>query len=160
MLFRSERFVTPTDPNARAVPGLRRAFDPSAVPDLTPSTRPDVKPPETVRTPGSLTPRNLPGRTRVIRGSWTAQIAGGEKPAATTSASSGPQSLRQAPAPSRTWVPQVRLTPAAPAARPSGFGTTALPQPRGGAAPAGGWRAAVGSGAVSGVAAEIGRAHV
>ncbi|MFO0038226.1 MAG: phycobilisome rod-core linker polypeptide [Synechococcaceae cyanobacterium] len=152
-----ERVLTPTDRNARAVPALRRPFDPSAVPDLTPSTRPDVTPPQAVRTPGSLTPRNLPGRTRVVRGSWTAQIAGGEKPMAAATAAAGPGSLRQAPAPTRTWVPQVRSTPSAPAApssrsAPSAFVGTGVPLPRGGAAPAGGWRSAVGSGALTGTA--------
>lgn len=152
-----ERFLTPTDRNARAVPALRRAFDASAVPNLAPATRPDVKPPETVRTPGSLTPRNLPARSRVVRGSWTAQVAGGEKPMAPTAAASGPASLRQAPAPTRTWVPQVRRTPFAPAAAPTpspaAFGGTRVPQARGGAAAAGGWRAAVGSSALAGAAA-------
>ena len=151
-----ERFLTPTDRNARAVPALRRAFDASAVADLTPATRPDVKPPETVRTPGSLTPRNLPARTRVVRGSWTAQIAGGDKPLAPTATAAGPVSLRQPPAPSRTWVPQVRRAPAAPAAAPApspaAFGGAGGLQPRGGAAPAGGWRAAVGGAAPVGTA--------
>ncbi|MFM7361294.1 MAG: phycobilisome rod-core linker polypeptide, partial [Cyanobium sp.] len=73
-----ERFVTPADRNARKVPALRRAFDVAAIADLTPAQRPDVKPPQEVRTPGSLTPRNLEGRSRVIRGSWSAQISGGE----------------------------------------------------------------------------------
>ena len=152
-----ERFLTPTDRNARAVPALRRAFDASAFPNLTPATRPDVKPPETVRTPGSLTPRNLPARGRVVRGSWTAQVAGGEKSMAPTAAATGPVSLRQAPAPSRTWVPQVRRTPLAPAAAPfaapAAFGGTGVPLPRGGAAAAGGWRAAVGTSAPAGTAA-------
>jgi phycobilisome core-membrane linker protein len=152
-----ERFLTPTDRNARAVPALRRAFDASAFPNLTPATRPDVKPPETVRTPGSLTPRNLPARSRVVRGSWTAQVAGGEKSMAPTAAAPGPVSLRQAPAPSRTWVPQVRRTPLAPAAppfaAPAAFGGTGVPLPRGGAAAAGGWRAAVGTSAPAGTAA-------
>jgi phycobilisome core-membrane linker protein len=151
-----ERFLTPTDRNARAVPALRRAFDASAVADLTPATRPDVKPPETVRTPGSLTPRNLPARTRVVRGSWTAQIAGGDKPLAPAATAGGPVSLRQPPAPSRTWVPQVRRAPAAPAAAPApspaAFGGAGGLQPRGGAAPAGGWRAAVGGAAPVGSA--------
>ncbi len=153
-----ERFVTPTDRNARIVPALRRRFDASAVADLSPALRPDVKPPQTLRTPGSLTPRNLPARTRVVRGTWSAKVTGGEKPAAPAGAASAPTSLRQPPAPTRTWVPAARSTPFAtpsstaplPAASP--FPAIRVPQPSGGAAAAGGWRAAIGNGTPGGSA--------
>jgi phycobilisome core-membrane linker protein len=152
-----ERFVTPADRNARQVPALRRPLDASAVASLAPLSRPDVKPPDAVRTPGSLTPRNLPGRGPVVRGSWTAAISGGEKPASPEVQRSGPLSLRQPPAPSRTWVPSRAPSPVfAPAGRPatapSGAPTApsrSTPLP-GGAAAAGGWRAAVGGGSFFG----------
>jgi phycobilisome core-membrane linker protein len=146
-----ERFITPADRNARRVPALRRSFDPSAVPDLTPARRPDVKAPQGVRTPGSLTPRNLPGRSRVVRGSWTAQISGGEKAAASPAASAGATSLRQPPAPSRSWVaprPTPGLVPS-PATR-----LPAAPV----AAAAGSWSASVGNGTAAAVAEQPGAA--
>lgn len=138
-----ERFVTPTDRNARKVPALRRAFDPSAAPDLKPLARPDVKPPEAVRTPASLTPRNLPGRGPVVRGSWSAKIVGGEKPTTAESLSSGATRLGLPPAPTRTWVPQRTPAPGLPPAaapRPSSAPSSAP------TIPAGDWRAAVASG--------------
>jgi phycobilisome core-membrane linker protein len=138
-----ERFVTPADRNARKVPALRRPFDPSAYPDLTPRVRPDVKPPEALRTPGSLTPRNLPGRGPVVRGSWSAKIAGGAKPAAPESVSSAAASLRVPPNPTRTWVPQRPPLAGFPAAGPPRPTAAPFSAP---AAAAGGWRAAVASG--------------
>jgi len=100
-----ERFITPTDLNTRRVPALRRPLDTTAIADPRPTPRPDVAPPQRIRTTADLTPRNLPARPQVIRGGWTAQISGGEvlAPPPTTE---GPGSLRQAPAPSRTWRPQ------------------------------------------------------
>jgi phycobilisome core-membrane linker protein len=148
-----ERFITPADRNARRVPALRRSLDPSAIPDLTPSRRPDVKAPQEVRTPGSLTPRNLPGRSRVVRGGWTAQISGGENAAASPAASAGSTSLRQPPAPSRTWVaprPTPGLAPS-PAAR-------VLAPGAGASAANGSWRASVGNGAAAAVAEQPGAA--
>ena len=150
-----ERFVTPTDRNARKVPALRRAFDPSAAPDLKPLARPDVKPPEAVRTPASLTPRNLPGRGPVVRGSWSAKIAGGEKPTTAESLSSGATRLRLPPAPARTWVPQRTPAPGLPPAaapRPSSAPSSAP------TIPAGDWRAAVASGVLPAAAQAPGAA--
>jgi phycobilisome core-membrane linker protein len=120
-----ERFITPTDLNTRRVPALRRALDPTAVVDLRPSSRPDVPAPQQLRTTGDLTPRNLPPRPQTVRGGWSAQISGGEVMAAQPTTSVGPGSLRQAPAPSRTWRPQPTVAPgwstgvAAPAPTPT-----------------------------------------
>jgi phycobilisome core-membrane linker protein len=100
-----ERFITPADLNTRRVPALRRPLNLEAIPDLRPTRRPDVPSPTQIRTTGDLTPRNLPPRTTVIRGAWSAQIAGGETLAKAAPAS-GPASLRQPPAPARTWRPQ------------------------------------------------------
>ncbi len=155
-----ERFVTPADRNARKVPALRRSFDAAACPDLTPAPRPDVRPPAELRTPGSLTPRNLPGRGPVVRGSWSAQISGGEQPAASASASAAPTSLRQPPAPSRSWVAPRRTPPFAPGSlSAAAAATTRLPAPIGGAAAAGlTWRATVGNGTSAAVAEQPGAA--
>jgi len=150
-----ERFVTPADRNARKVPALRRAFDPSAAPDLKPLARPDVKPPEAVRTPASLTPRNLPGRGPVVRGSWSAKIAGGEKPTTAESLSSGGTRLRLPPAPARTWVPQRTPAPGLPPAAAPRPGSAPSSAP---AIPAGDWRAAVASGVLSAAAQAPGAA--
>jgi phycobilisome core-membrane linker protein len=130
-----ERFITPTDLNTRRVPALRRPIDATVIPDLTPTARPDVPAPQQIRTPGSLTPRNLPPRPQAARGGWSAQITGGEVMAPPTrSDAGGPGSLRQAPAPSRTWRPQPTATPAwggatvtAPASQPV---TTAPARPK------------------------------
>jgi phycobilisome core-membrane linker protein len=151
-----ERFVTPADRNARRVPALRRPLDPSAIASLTPATRPDVRPPEALRTPGSLTPRNLPGRGPVVRGSWTAAISGGEKIVSPEALRSGPESLRQPPAPSRTWVPtrspSTGFTPSArPATAPVGSPTAPAARLSAPSAAAT-WRAAVGRGAFFGAA--------
>jgi phycobilisome core-membrane linker protein len=98
-----ERFITPTDLNTRRVPALRRAFNAAAYADLTPRQRPEVTPPSDFRDSSSLTPRNLPGRTGVIRGSWSATLSGGETLAPRDSMPQGPGSLQSAPAPSRRW---------------------------------------------------------
>jgi phycobilisome core-membrane linker protein len=100
-----ERFITPTDLNTRRVPALRRPLNQEAISDPRPTPRPDVPPPTRIRTTGDLTTRNLPPRPTVIRGGWSAQIAGGETLAPAPSAS-GPGTLRQPPAPARTWRPQ------------------------------------------------------
>ena len=142
-----ERFITPTDLNTRRVPALRRPLDTTAIPDLRQSPRPDVAPPQQVRTPGTLTPRNLPSRPQVIRGGWSAQISGGEVLAAPPAAA-GPTSLRQAPAPARTWRPQTGVSAwsAGVSATP---GTAApsrsVPLPTAGAPAIGSWKAAVSS---------------
>ncbi|MFN9547662.1 MAG: phycobilisome rod-core linker polypeptide [Cyanobacteriota bacterium] len=139
-----ERFITPTDLNTRRVPALRRPLNLEAIPDLRMTSRPDVPPPQRIRTTADLTPRNLPPRATVIRGGWTAQIAGGA-PMASAPATGGPGTLRQPPSPARTWRPQsgsalawsARVT-AVPVARP------AIPAaPGSGAAVIGSWKAAV-----------------
>jgi len=141
-----ERFITPTDLNARRVPALRRPLNPEAIPDLRLTPRPDVPPPQQIRTTGTITPRNLPPRAPVVRGGWSAQIAGGETWAAQPSAG-GPGTLRQPAAPARTWRPQSGAT-AGWSANVAGVPTAPLPSPtapRLGVASVGGWKAAVSS---------------
>ena len=99
-----ERFITASDRNARRLPGLRRPFDASACPDLSPAQRPDVPRPQQVRTTADLVERNLADRRKVVRGSWTAAISGGQTNAPAPSRSAAPESLRQPPAPSRRWT--------------------------------------------------------
>jgi phycobilisome core-membrane linker protein len=123
-----ERFITPTDLNTRRVPALRRALNAEAIPDLRSTRRPDVPAPQKIRTTADLTPRNLPPRGPAVRGGWTAQIVGGET-LAPPPAAGGPGTLRQPPAPARTWRPQsgssalwtagIAAVPAAPVARPT-----------------------------------------
>ncbi len=100
-----ERFLTPADRNARKVPALRRAFDPSKSVDLTPESRPDVPPTTILRTVADIVPRNLPQRRPPVIGPWNAQISGGESMAPPLPSASGPESLRQPPAPTRSWRP-------------------------------------------------------
>jgi phycobilisome core-membrane linker protein len=98
-----ERFITPNDLNTRRAPGLCRPLDLRAVADLTPARRPDTAPSRRVRTVADLTPRNLPDRRRVIRGVWSARVAGGAPAAPAAPASTGPGTIRQAPLPQRSW---------------------------------------------------------
>jgi phycobilisome core-membrane linker protein len=100
-----ERFLTAADRNARKVPALRRAFDPSKFVDLTPASRPDVPQTTALRTVADTVTRNLPQRRPPVVGSWSAQIVGGESMAPPRPAESGPESLRQAPVPTRSWRP-------------------------------------------------------
>ncbi|MFN9909461.1 MAG: phycobilisome rod-core linker polypeptide, partial [bacterium] len=81
-----ERFITAGDRNARKVPGLNRPFNAAAYADLTGGKRPDVAPPQSLRTTTDVVSRNLAERPRVMMGGWSAQIAGGETMAAPTSA--------------------------------------------------------------------------
>jgi phycobilisome core-membrane linker protein len=97
-----ERFVTPADRNARRVPALRRPIDTASIADLTLLPRPDVSPPQALRTVGDLTPRNLTPRT-VVKGSWSAAISGGESFASPKAQAEGPGSVKQPPAPVRRW---------------------------------------------------------
>jgi phycobilisome core-membrane linker protein len=149
-----ERFITAADRNARRVPALRTAFNPLAYANLNGSPRPDVTPPERLRTvSGDPVQRNLPPR-RVVQGGWTATVAGGQQAASPRTAAAGPGSIRTLPAPSRRWRPEG--TPLwsggiATAPRP------ATPAAVGGAA---GWRAAVASGAANGLARQPGEAMV
>jgi phycobilisome core-membrane linker protein len=146
-----ERFITPADRNARRVPALRRPLDTAAVADLTPVQRPQVSTPRPLRTVGDLVPRNLPGRPRVVRGSWSANVSGVDTAAAQAQPSSAPSaSVRSLPAPTRSWV----WTP--PAAQPAGLSrptTSPSGLPSGRAVPTafsplGGvqWQAAIGNG--------------
>lgn len=98
-----ERFITPSDLNARRIPALRRVLDPSTISDLTPVSRPQVAPFTTFRSSGDITPRNLPDRRlNQVVGGWSARFAQGEE-TPSRPASSSPQSLRQPPEPSRRW---------------------------------------------------------
>ena len=98
-----ERFITPADRNARKVPGLNRPFNSAAYADLNGRMRPEVASSQTLRTTGDLTNRNLPDRRTVVRGGWSAKIAGGEVMAAPAKPSSGAGSVRTQPAPTRRW---------------------------------------------------------
>ncbi|NDG75756.1 MAG: cell wall anchor protein [Synechococcaceae bacterium WB8_1B_136] len=98
-----ERFITPTDLNTRRVPALKRAFNAADYADLTPRQRPVATPPAQFRSSGDLTPRNLPGRGAVVRGSWSATLSGGETLAPRTEQPEGPGSIQTPPSPSRRW---------------------------------------------------------
>jgi phycobilisome core-membrane linker protein len=128
-----ERFITPADRTARAVPGLNRPFNAAAYADLNARQRPDVSAGNALRTSGDLTPRNLPDRRTVVRGVWNAKVAGGAVMPPPASPSQGPGSVRSNPAPSRSWrgTPGVAnwVTPGG-----SGFSQPATSQPA-----AGGW---------------------
>jgi phycobilisome core-membrane linker protein len=158
-----ERFITPTDLNTRRVPALKRAFNAAAYADITPKIRPEVNPPESFRGSGSLTERNLAGRTGVIRGVWSATLTGGETLAPTTRASTGPGSVQTRPAPERRWSAP-RWQPGGGAAPTWSAGTTSFVAAP--AAPAtgtsigfgGGWSSAVSSGAVGAPAEQPGAA--
>jgi phycobilisome core-membrane linker protein len=156
-----ERFITPTDLNTRRVPSLKRAFNAAAYADITPKIRPEVTPPADFRGTGSLTERNLAGRSGVIRGSWSATLTGGETLAPAPSASGGPGSLQTRPAPTRSWSAP-RWQPGGGAAPTWSSGSTSFaPAP---AAPSrsigvgGGWNAAVSSGAAGALAEQPGAA--
>jgi phycobilisome core-membrane linker protein len=101
-----ERFITPADRNARQVPSFNRAFNPGAYVEPA-GLRPDVTPPQALRSTGDLIQRNLTDRNRVVVGSWTAQLSGGAvvAPPSSPSPSQGPGSIRQDPAPTRRWRP-------------------------------------------------------
>ena len=158
-----ERFITANDRNARKVPGLRRPFNAAAVADLMPIMRPDVPRPQQLRTVADIVPRNLPDRSRVIRGSWTAAISGGQSSAPVADRTAGPQSLRQPPLPSRSWsaprwkpgvatpLPSRSTAPPAPTPAPTPFAPTALTG-------TGSWRAALGNGYGSASAIQPGAA--
>jgi phycobilisome core-membrane linker protein len=141
-----ERFITSADRNARRVTALKRAFDASAYADVTPVKRPDVTPAPALRTVGDITPRNLPAPRPVVRGGWSAQIAGGEILAASRALAEGPASIRTAPPPARTWRP-------VPGGAPSAFGggvprtpVPGSPPGAGAAASISNWRASSGGG--------------
>ncbi|MFQ6540128.1 MULTISPECIES: phycobilisome rod-core linker polypeptide [Aphanothece] len=99
-----ERFITPADRTARKVPALNRPFNAAAYPDLNRVKRPEVMPPQSLRTVGDITPRNLPDRPTVVRGGWSAKIAGGETLAAPATTLENP-SIRRSPEPTRRWRP-------------------------------------------------------
>jgi phycobilisome core-membrane linker protein len=123
-----ERFITPTDLNTRRVPALRRPLNLEAIPDLRMTARPDVPPPQRIRTTADVTPRNLPPRATAIRGGWSAQIAGGETLAPPPS-TSGPGTLRQPPAPARTWRVQPGAAAGGWSASVAAAPTTRFPSP-------------------------------
>ena len=147
-----ERFITPADRNARRVPGLVRTLE--TVADLTPLQRPTVAVAQEIRTVGDLVPRNLPARPKV-RGQWKADVAGGQSVAA-TGAASGPGTLRQPPAPTRSWS-QAPWQPGGGAAPVWRSGVPSTGTGNGYMAPAsigiaGGWKALVGTNLLSGTA--------
>ena len=74
----------------------------AAIADLTPLQRPDVTPPQALRTVGDLTPRNLTSRP-VVRGGWSAAISGGESFASPRAQAEGPGSIKELPTPARRW---------------------------------------------------------
>ena len=156
-----ERFITPSDLNTRRVPALRRPFQAGAYVDLTPSKRPDVAPAQRLRPiSGDTVARNLPVPA-LIRGGWSAQISGGEVFSRATSAPAGPASLRQAPAPARSWSAAAKgIGGSAPTAwrREGGGGIGAVSVPKGAAAAPGLWRAAVVSNPATGIAPSPGAA--
>ena len=146
-----ERFITPNDLTTRRAPALKRAFNAAAYADVTPRIRPEVTPPADFRGSGSLTPRNLPGRSGVVRGGWSATLTGGEKLAPATSTSRGPGSIQTAPAPERSWSAP-RWQPGGGAAPTWTSGATISPS-RPAIGISGGWSPAISSGS-AGVAAE------
>lgn len=140
-----ERFITPSDRNARRVPALAAVVDLSKVADLTPVSRPNVAPPQALRTTGDLTPRNLAPR-RVVRGTFTAKISGGGNAPATGTLAQGPGSVRQPPAPSRSWTQKPSSRPVAfPRSTPTPFSPTVSPS-------VGGWSARTSPSLLSGPA--------
>jgi phycobilisome core-membrane linker protein len=158
-----ERFITPTDLSTRRVPALRRPFQAGAYADLTPTKRPEVAPSQQLRTTsGDPVQRNLPAPGPVVRGGWSAQISGGEvmaRPAA--AAPAGPGSVRQAPAPSRSWSqPGAGRPSSATGSWTSGSGaaTLRLPVSDRATTATGIWKAAVGSGSLTAQPQESGAA--
>jgi phycobilisome core-membrane linker protein len=156
-----ERFLTAADRNARKVPALRRAFDPSKFVDLIPASRPDVAPSNAMRTVADTVPRNLAQRRPVAVGPWSVQISGGQSMAPPLPASSGPESLRQAPTPTRSWRPSP--TSGTPVAWSSGFSSTTSASPSPTLAPSAvrvdsTWTANLGKGTASGIAQAPGAA--
>ena len=147
-----ERFITATDRNARNVPALRRPLRGGSGATITQASRPQVAQPERLRTVGDLVERNLADRRRVIVGSWSVKLSGGEKAAPVQPPTSGPSSVRQPPAPTRLWSTprwQPGAIPAAPFARPgTGSPAIAAPLPGAGALGATGpaWRSIQGGG--------------
>ena len=148
-----ERFITAGDLTARRTPALRVAFNPLAVADLSAQLRPEVTPPQALNSgSGDLVKRNLQPR-RIVTGNWSANIAGGQVMAPAAASSSGPESVRSAPAPTRRWRPdnaQIWRSGIPTAPRPA----TTIP----GIAVTGAWRAPVASGSASGLAQQPGAA--
>ncbi|MFZ9850040.1 MAG: phycobilisome rod-core linker polypeptide [Vulcanococcus sp.] len=156
-----ERFITPADLTTRRAPALKRPFNAAAYADTTPRIRPEVTPPEDFRFSGTLTPRNLPGRTAVVRGGWSATLSGGETLAPAAAQPQGPGSIQTPPTPARRWSaprwqPGGGVSPNWSAGS-TGFATTVTaPAPSirpTTVAVGGGWRSQVGSGG-PGVGAE------
>jgi len=144
-----ERFVTPTDLNARRTPTFRQPLNTAGLVDPTPINRPQVAQPKAFRGSGDLTPRNLSDRrlARVV-GGWSAAISGGELPKASAGAQAF-QGLRQPPEPTRRWkTPQAKpgfsSSPAWSASPPSGLQAT----PSKPSVAAGGWSANLGGNGV------------
>jgi len=157
-----ERFITPTDLTTRRVPALRRPFEPGAYADLTPSRRPQVTPPQQLRTvTGDPVRRNLPAPPPPVRGGWSAAISGGGSFSAAVSAAPvrGPETVRQAPSPQRTWRPSTAAAAgvvwtSTTAATPTRTATALI------APISGSWRSSVSSGGLAAPAEAAGAAMV
>ncbi len=149
-----ERFITAADRNARQVPALRTPFNAAAFAEPGGRKRPEVAPPGDFRGGTSLTPRNLADTRQVIRGGWSAKIAGGQVMAKPLAAPQGPESVRTAPAPSRSWKPASPAGPGRGFTAPGGLptGTPAAP------AIGGGWSKTLSSGVQTASAREPGAA--
>ncbi len=146
-----ERFITAADRNARKVPGLRRPFDASAYSDLTPIQRPTVPASQELRTVGDLVPRNLQA-PRTVRGLWSATVADAQAVSSPAGSQAGPATVKQPPAPSRSWS-QPRWQPGGGAAPVWRSGATVVgyaPSP--GRSTEGDWRSQVGTGTYNGSA--------
>ncbi|QBE69941.1 Phycobilisome core-membrane linker polypeptide [Synechococcus sp. WH 8101] len=97
-----ERFITPTDLRTRRVPALKRPVDLIAAGVATTYQRPNVLKPKGFRSSADLTRRNLADRP-TVRGSWTAQLTGGQVQETRPAQQQGPESLRSQPIPRRRW---------------------------------------------------------
>lgn len=135
-----ERFITAADRNARKVPTLNQGFDASRYAEPVTRQRPEARADQKLRTTADIMPRNLPDQRTVIRGVWSAKVAGGERPAPTSpTRSTGPGSIRTSPPPARRWQADDAK---AFWSTPGGSGFTAAPTAR----PAAGiWSKAEGS---------------
>jgi phycobilisome core-membrane linker protein len=148
-----ERFITPADRNARRVPGLVQTLE--TVADLTPLQRPIVPVAQVLRTVGDLVPRNLTDRPKV-RGQWSADVAGGQTASVSSGVPTGPQTVKQPPAPTRSWS-QSRWQPGGGSAPVWRSGVSTAGGGNGYVAPAsigiaGNWKAMVGTSLLRGAA--------
>ena len=69
-----ERFITPSDRNARAIPSLNRKIRPELYRKLEAQRRPEISTKQLLKVPGDLTERNLKDQNPA-RGEWSAAIS-------------------------------------------------------------------------------------